>query len=102
MIRRPPRSTLFPYTTLFRSNKVHLLLAEAYKDQHYTRKAEEEYRKVLQIKPDAVAAHMGLARMYFQDMKFEAAVSELQKVLAASPADPEASYFTAEILAYRH
>src|SRR4029078_13732337 len=23
MIRRPPRSTLFPYTTLFRSNEVH-------------------------------------------------------------------------------
>src|SRR5256885_12795262 len=23
MIRRPPRSTLFPYTTLFRSNRVH-------------------------------------------------------------------------------
>src|SRR2546430_11277683 len=23
MIRRPPRSTLFPYTTLFRSNDVH-------------------------------------------------------------------------------
>src|SRR3712207_8169656 len=23
MIRRPPRSTLFPYTTLFRSGKVH-------------------------------------------------------------------------------
>src|SRR3712207_8346522 len=35
MIRRPPRSTLFPYTTLFRSGKVlvhlehrHLLLSE--------------------------------------------------------------------------
>src|SRR5256885_7199660 len=24
MIRRPPRSTLFPYTTLFRSNLVHV------------------------------------------------------------------------------
>src|SRR2546430_8094500 len=24
MIRRPPRSTLFPYTTLFRSTSVHL------------------------------------------------------------------------------
>src|SRR5256886_11362958 len=24
MIRRPPRSTLFPYTTLFRSRKLHL------------------------------------------------------------------------------
>src|SRR2546430_6509315 len=26
MIRRPPRSTLFPYTTLFRSNKMLLVL----------------------------------------------------------------------------
>src|SRR5260221_3301872 len=24
MIRRPPRSTLFPYTTLFRSHKIHV------------------------------------------------------------------------------
>src|SRR2546426_6052841 len=30
MIRRPPRSTLFPYTTLFRSVEVHQALAEAY------------------------------------------------------------------------
>src|SRR3712207_7916232 len=28
MIRRPPRSTLFPYTTLFRSEKVKALLKE--------------------------------------------------------------------------
>src|SRR3712207_7340278 len=27
MIRRPPRSTLFPYTTLFRSNFEHVLAA---------------------------------------------------------------------------
>src|SRR2546430_12296286 len=26
MIRRPPRSTLFPYTTLFRSNSIWLIL----------------------------------------------------------------------------
>src|SRR3712207_7984333 len=26
MIRRPPRSTLFPYTTLFRSRRLHLPL----------------------------------------------------------------------------
>src|SRR5437660_9562892 len=25
MIRRPPRSTLFPYTTLFRSREVHVI-----------------------------------------------------------------------------
>src|SRR5438874_10621901 len=28
MIRRPPRSTLFPYTTLFRSNQVGLRIGE--------------------------------------------------------------------------
>src|SRR3712207_5411456 len=30
MIRRPPRSTLFPYTTLFRSLAKHLLSADEY------------------------------------------------------------------------
>src|SRR2546422_6017867 len=28
MIRRPPRSTLFPYTTLFRSTKARIILLE--------------------------------------------------------------------------
>src|SRR3712207_7417149 len=28
MIRRPPRSTLFPYTTLFRSGQVHLVVRQ--------------------------------------------------------------------------
>src|SRR5438034_6183200 len=28
MIRRPPRSTLFPYTTLFRSHLVHLAVRQ--------------------------------------------------------------------------
>src|SRR2546429_4680246 len=30
MIRRPPRSTLFPYTTLFRSMPGHILLGSAF------------------------------------------------------------------------
>src|SRR2546426_8287184 len=32
MIRRPPRSTLFPYTTLFRSNQEHDEQAEERRD----------------------------------------------------------------------
>src|SRR2546422_11560010 len=28
MIRRPPRSTLFPYTTLFRSHKISVLMPQ--------------------------------------------------------------------------
>src|SRR2546427_11954813 len=33
MIRRPPRSTLFPYTTLFRSEPQVRAIAEAYGDR---------------------------------------------------------------------
>src|SRR3712207_7958880 len=34
MIRRPPRSTLFPYTTLFRSRSFSCTLGEASKHMH--------------------------------------------------------------------
>src|SRR3712207_8108709 len=34
MIRRPPRSTLFPYTTLFRSGSVHVRRGEAHHPAH--------------------------------------------------------------------
>src|SRR5574341_2351015 len=34
MIRRPPRSTLFPYTTLFRSKSGHLLAVEQLEPIH--------------------------------------------------------------------
>src|SRR5258708_20663219 len=30
MIRRPPRSTLFPYTTLFRSSYIHIAFSHDY------------------------------------------------------------------------
>src|SRR2546430_13321059 len=39
MIRRPPRSTLFPYTTLFRSDEVRLLVFGDI-DQVHSEKAE--------------------------------------------------------------
>src|SRR3712207_8944749 len=34
MIRRPPRSTLFPYTTLFRSKRLHELPARVVRRTH--------------------------------------------------------------------
>src|SRR2546430_8861618 len=34
MIRRPPRSTLFPYTTLFRSNFLEAVKSRRYQDLH--------------------------------------------------------------------
>src|SRR3712207_7452260 len=40
MIRRPPRSTLFPYTTLFRSSRV-ILCADAF----HAMRADRPYRR---------------------------------------------------------
>src|SRR2546430_11458564 len=40
MIRRPPRSTLFPYTTLFRS-EVERMIAEAERHQEEDRRLRE-------------------------------------------------------------
>src|SRR3712207_7631069 len=61
MIRRPPRSTLFPYTTLFRSRR---LLARAVaaddRDRHDVADLERERREVEVVGvplPPGVAAH---------------------------------------------
>src|SRR5256884_3417076 len=35
MIRRPPRSTLFPYTTLFRSKALAAIAAGSFKDETF-------------------------------------------------------------------
>ena len=34
MIRRPPRSTLFPYTTLFRSKRIHVVNEQIFEISH--------------------------------------------------------------------
>src|SRR5687767_15372222 len=52
MIRRPPRSTLFPYTTLFRSvhepARAHHLAAEHLRDGLVTEARSEEHTSELQ------------------------------------------------------
>ena len=60
MIRRPPRSTLFPYTTLFRSGKVILRVNGYYKPGKFTTAL------------DYVSGHMETQsnfRTYFQKVK---------------------------------
>src|SRR5256885_4798633 len=43
MIRRPPRSTLFPYTTLFRSDRIRCVRA-AVQDVHERRRKQPRHR----------------------------------------------------------
>src|SRR3712207_6902076 len=45
MIRRPPRSTLFPYTTLFRSNPAGLLYGRL-PDYHLSERGREMAQRV--------------------------------------------------------
>src|SRR5436309_4794533 len=45
MVRRPPRSTLFPYTTLFRSELAHLLLIDVV---GYSKLSDNEQIELLQ------------------------------------------------------
>ncbi len=84
------------------SYRVHLLLADAHREQGNLKEAEMEYRKALELKHDDPAAHFGLGKMYCDDFEFDKAVPELEKVLQTNPTDPEASYLMGEVLVYRH
>src|SRR3712207_7351292 len=61
MIRRPPRSTLFPYTTLFRSDVVRAALErDAVDPVGHARGARS-------VGPDAVPPHRSAARVQQED-----------------------------------
>src|SRR5258708_28439367 len=62
MIRRPPRSTLFPYTTLFRSIR-------AYKSAQFT-SAIEHFKKAVSLDPKLFNARL--------EVRSEEHTSELQ------------------------
>src|SRR5699024_12522229 len=68
MIRRPPTSTLFPYTTLFRSNKL----------------LEQELSKVkFQLQKNKVKSKKGRGFMLNQDPKelFKQSIKELKEAI---------------------
>src|SRR3989441_4789061 len=70
MIRRPPRSTLFPYTTLFRSlRETHVILQRA-------RELTPEHRQTLENLP----ARLSQADALSQLVRSEEHTSELQSL----------------------
>src|SRR5256885_3609262 len=66
MIRRPPRSTLFPYTTLFRSTHVQLRIRAATHFQFISVIASESER---QLQLQTVKVWLALADRVIQDRK---------------------------------
>src|SRR5258707_9476171 len=59
MIRRPPRSTLFPYTTLFRSQRVTKAI----------RLLRENFSRSIRVESIAKDVHMSVSSLHHQDRK---------------------------------
>src|SRR2546422_2916924 len=74
MIRRPPRSTLFPYTTLFRSGHETMREARRPAHRHLRHVARREQRR------DRVAEALQ-AEVHFAQARSEEHTSELQSRL---------------------
>src|SRR2546422_5578051 len=83
MIRRPPRSTLFPYTTLFRSHlhrrRMHALVAGAGDDRH---ERSEEHTSELQSRLHLVCRLLLEKKKRAQQQKEKALQSEQTAVEA--------------------
>src|SRR3712207_8343282 len=85
MIRRPPRSTLFPYTTLFRSNEGEQVIA-AFRDTFRVPlvavDAEERFLERLRgvSEPEAKRKAIGaeFIRVFEEEARSEEHTSELQ------------------------
>src|SRR3712207_8413876 len=73
MIRRPPRSTLFPYTTLFRSMK---RLSKAYRDQQRRHRSQVRAARVASGEPWAVPGVQVAPGAVLTDADYEALRSE--------------------------
>src|SRR3989441_2658812 len=77
MIRRPPRSTLFPYTTLFRSHKLQGDVALKVGDKGGALAA---YRGALELDPGYVQVWVDLGRLHEERERSEEHTSELQSL----------------------
>src|SRR3712207_7685205 len=85
MIRRPPRSTLFPYTTLFRSFPALLIETFSFRYRDGVRFVEEVKRKEgmrgvneLFSRPPLSSEQILHTEKYFQNERSEEHTSELQ------------------------
>src|SRR6266478_9348303 len=77
MMRRPPRSTLFPYTTLFRSQERHRAMAEAFGNQpQRVVEATQERRKQLKEEPGERAISQALTYSREKNLEREAVAEE--------------------------
>src|SRR5438034_3879598 len=86
LIRRPPRSTLFPYTTLFRSVYVSYAQPGKVSPEMQVEKLEEDYQKArANNKRMHPGFHAHLGYLYFQLGKVDQALQEFATEKAEFP-----------------
>ena len=84
------------------SPRIHALLGDVYQKRKMYTEAQEEYSKILAIKPDDLAGLAGLAAAYLSDGQLELAQVTAQKALARDPADGDVNLLMGEILVAQH
>ncbi len=83
------------------SASLHVLSGDMLRGKGDFAEAAAEYRKAITLKPQFLAAHMGLARDLYSDDDRDGAEHELQFVLKANPSDADANYLLGEIFVSR-
>src|SRR5256885_16628830 len=85
MIRRPPRSTLFPYTTLFRSRESpHYILGLNFLVANQIDLAIEELSRAASLDGEALETHMILGNLYREKGQVGKAITVHQNLLQRS------------------
>src|SRR2546429_9057609 len=85
MIRRPPRSTLFPYTTLFRSNsRIPESLAYIERRRGQWDRSESYFNEAERLDPGNVNLLTQHAISYIELRRFPEALRKLDQVLDRS------------------
>src|SRR3712207_9325945 len=86
MIRRPPRSTLFPYTTLFRSAVLAAALLAYYSFVGFETSANvaEEVRDVRRVYPRALFGALLVAGLVYGPVRLAASIVLAPAALAGS------------------
>src|SRR3712207_6801849 len=122
MIRRPPRSTLFPYTTLFRSaadgkkasedavatctvslasepltaeDRLAVLMNRGVLRLSMGRwgEAREDFNAAARLRPDLGDVYVNQAAALIGERRYAEALQEVERGLALNPSSPERGYF---------
>src|SRR2546425_2980336 len=94
MIRRPPRSTLFPYTTLFRSHKLQGDVALKVGDKGGALAA---YRGALELDPGYVQVWVDLGRLHEEREEWREGQEAYERALEGLPTFSDANLALADL-----